>query len=140
MKISAHACNPGVLSESDLLLPRFRANICMVRHYHRMMNMSNERLTKRVFLWDRFLNETGIVSTWSSEVKDIFQSCGLLQIFESSSSFHVETVVSNIKNCLQEKQNSQLEHDCSQKPKLRTFLKFKNFLIKLIIILLIFLL
>ena len=66
--VPRNACNPGVLSEVDLLLPRYRTNIAMIRQYHRMLSMDDTRLTKQIFLWDRDLNRRNIVTSWSVEV------------------------------------------------------------------------
>ena len=78
-----NACVPGVLSEVDLLMPEYRSRIQMIRHYQRMLNMPDQRLTKKIMLWDREQNETNIVKTWSSEVREILNECGLLQIYET---------------------------------------------------------
>ena len=67
--VPKNACNVGVLSEVDLLLPRYRTNIQIIRQYHRMICMDDERLTKQIFLWDKALNDSNLVSTWSNEAK-----------------------------------------------------------------------
>ena len=67
--VPRNACNPGVLSEVDLLLPRYRTNIAMIRQYHRMLSMDDTRLTKQIFLWDRDLNIRNIVTSRSGEVR-----------------------------------------------------------------------
>ena len=32
----------------------------MVRHFYRMVKLDDDRLTKKVFLWDKQLNDTGL--------------------------------------------------------------------------------
>ena len=66
--VPENACKPGVLSEVDLMWPRYRTNISMIHQYHRMLSMNDSCLTKQISLWDKELNQRNIVSTWSSEV------------------------------------------------------------------------
>ena len=40
---------PGLLSDINWLEPRSRTQVQMVRHFHRMLKMDNERLTKKVY-------------------------------------------------------------------------------------------
>ena len=122
-----NSTNAGVLSEVDLLLPKFRTYISMIRQYHRILNMNNNRLTKHIFFWDIFMNETYDLNTWSSEVYDIFKMCNLSTIFETKQIFYLKDVTSQIKMCLYQKQIEYLKTECQSKPKLRTFLLFKDF-------------
>ena len=46
-----------VLSEIGWLLPHFRARRSMVRQFHRLINMDENRLTKKIFMWDKQLSE-----------------------------------------------------------------------------------
>ena len=125
--VPRNACNVGVLSEVDLLLPRYRAHIEMVRHYNRMLKMNDTRLTKKIFLWDRSLNDKQIVSTWTNEVKKIFQSFNAVGIFDSQCSFDIKLTVTDMRKAFVSSQNDFLANECAQKPKLRTFNSFKDF-------------
>ena len=58
-----NACIPGVLSELNLLLPHLRTRLAMVRSYHRMICMDNNRVTTKGFEWDKGLNEANIFKT-----------------------------------------------------------------------------
>ena len=53
-----NSVNVGVLSEFDWLLPEYRTQLKMIGQYQRMLKMTNCRLTKKVYLWDRALNES----------------------------------------------------------------------------------
>ena len=64
---------PGILSEFNHILPQTRNNLKMDRQYHRILKMSSNRLTRRVFNWDNNLNDT-VQATWCSEVQNIFFS------------------------------------------------------------------
>ena len=125
--VPKNACNVGVLSEVDLLLPHYRTRIQMVRQYHRMVCMEDDRLTKQIFKWDKTLNDRGIVSGWANEVKMIFQECNLNLLYEMSCPFDLKYVASNITEKFKTSQHNYLANECAQKPKLRTFILFKNF-------------
>ena len=71
----------GILSELNWPEPRSRTQLQMVRHFHRMNKMDDGRLIKKVFLWDKSLNDSGLVHTWSSEVQDILHRNGLDNIY-----------------------------------------------------------
>ena len=122
-----NACNVGVLSEVDLLLPEYRTRVQMIRQYHRMVCMDDSRLTKRVYLWDKALNDREIVSTWSSEIKNIFQDCNLDLLYTVNCPFELKFIVSNVTSKFKQKQSEYLKTACSEKPKLRTFVLFKIF-------------
>ena len=122
-----NVCSPGVLSEVDLLLPHHRTKIQMVRFYHRLLCMDNNRLTKKIMLWDKGLNESQLINTWSSNVKSIFTECNLTSTFESGLNFNKTQILTDIKSTLLKKQQNLLKQECRDKPKLRTFLLFKVF-------------
>ena len=75
---------PGLLSEINWPEPRSRTQIQMLRHFHRLVKMNDERLMKKVYLWDRQLNDEGVLKTWSSEIQDILQRNGLIEIYTKS--------------------------------------------------------
>ena len=43
---------PGIFSEMNWPEPRSRTQIKMVRHYHRMLKIDDNRLIKKVFSWE----------------------------------------------------------------------------------------
>ena len=125
--VPKNTCNVGVLSEVDLMLPQYRSCIQMVRQYHRMVCMDGSKLTKQIYTWDRTLNDRNIVNTWSNEVKSIFSNSGLLATFEANSPFSMELTVPTLKSSFKLKQQEYLSSECAEKPKLRTFMLFKDF-------------
>ena len=125
--VPKNACNVGILSETDLLLPKYRTNIQIVRYYHHLMCMDNKKLTKQVYLWDKHLNDTNIVKTWTSEVRQIFADCNNLDIFLSNSTFELKSKIVQISSEFNTKQVEYLRQECQDKPKLRTFNLFKMF-------------
>ena len=125
--VPKNACNSGVLSEVDLLLPKCRGRIAMIRHYHRMIKMTDDRLTKQVMAWDYYLNENNAIKTWSYEVKEIFRECNLFTVYDTSQIFDLKQIATAIKSSYFIKQCNDLKLECQNKPKLRTFIMFKNF-------------
>ena len=125
--VPKNSCNVGVLSEVDWLLPEYRTRIRMIRQYSRMLNMEDSRLTKRIMLWDRRLNSSGTVSSWSNEIKLILDQCNLSSVYSSNHSFHLKTVIESISNKFKQDQCNFLRTECAKMPKLRTFMLFKEF-------------
>ena len=122
-----NSCSVGVLSEVDWLLPEYRTQLKMIRQYSRILNMDNSRLTKQVYLWDRSLNDSNTISSWSSEVKHVFYSCNLNSTYDANRPFSLQCILKSMKLKLKSEQAEYLKNECEQKPKLRTFLTFKEF-------------
>ena len=99
----------------------------MIRQYHRMQCMDNSKLAKKIFLWDRALNENDIIKTWSSEVQSIFEQTNQLAIYSSNNVFCLKTTVGDMTSSLKIKQQDYLTNECGFMPKLRTFNLFKDF-------------
>ena len=116
----------GILSELNWPEPRSRTQLQMVRHFHRMTKMDDGRLIKKVFLWDKSLNDSGLVHTWSSEVQDILHRNGLDNIYNMSI-FPLKRVITDLKASLLQKDQISWQSHCRTLPKLRTFIQFKNF-------------
>ena len=76
-----NSCSVGVLKELDWLLPQYRTRVRMVRLFNRILKMADNRLTRKVFLWDKQLNDSNQISSWSSEIKSIFSDCNMLHIW-----------------------------------------------------------
>ena len=92
-----------------------------------MLTMENNRLTKTILLWDCFINETYNVKTWSAEISDIFKICNLSILFETKQIFHLKDIIYQMKQSLYKNQTDYLKVECQNKPKLRTFISFKDF-------------
>ena len=56
--VPKNTCNAAITSEFNLLVPKYRTKISMIRFYHRLMKMEDNRLTKRIYMSDRGLNES----------------------------------------------------------------------------------
>ena len=121
--VPKNATKPGILSEVDWLLPKFRTKIRMIRYYNRVVKMPESRLCKKVLSWDKNLN----LDNWSNEVKQIFYQSEQSQIFYAGQPFCLQNVLEKIKLRFQKSQKFSIELESLNKPKLRTFITFKDF-------------
>ena len=125
--VPKNAVKCAILSEIDWLLPKNRTRVRMIRQLHRMLRMTNDRLTKKVLLWDKKLNNTGAVYTWYSEIKQILNDCNFQYIYETDAIFPLKPTILSIISSLKLKQNTEIKTGCLAMPKLRTFNIFKDF-------------
>ena len=58
----------GIKCEVNWLLPQYRRQLKRLRYLHRLMKMSDDRLTKKIFLWNKKLDNSGRISTWTQEL------------------------------------------------------------------------
>ena len=117
----------GLASEVCWLLPQFQSQIKMIQHFSRIMNTPSNRLMYRVFIWDRNLNERNRIITWSTEVKRILCDNGLNHIYEMQQIFPLKSTIAQLKESMLKKQQELFKLECQNKPKLRTFMMFKDF-------------
>ena len=89
--------------------------------------MDEGRLTKKVYDWDRLLNISNVVSSWSSEIKSILYSCNLNNTFDNNRPFPLKATIDSIKSKFVFYQKHYLKDECEQQSKLRTFNKYKDF-------------
>ena len=92
-----------------------------------MLKMQNDRLTKKVFMWDKMLNNSGTVNTWYNEVKEILNNCNFQYIYETGAIFPLRPTILSITDTLKSRQNNDLKIECLAMPKLRTFNLFNDF-------------
>ena len=117
----------GLQSEFNWLLPHLQTRIHMVQFLGRILSTSSTRLIFRIYKWDLKLNETGVIKSWSSEVKSIMEEHNLGAVFEAQVIFPVKPVVTELRKSMLSKQQLALKDECISKPKLRTFIQFKEF-------------
>ena len=117
----------GLVSELDWLLPQYKARIKMIQYFSRLMKAPSNRLMKIVYAWDKHLNDVGQINSWSSEIKLILYDTNLQHVYDLQQMFQVKDVVKQLNTALFNTQQEWVENECKQKPKLRTFVKFKDF-------------
>ena len=89
--------------------------------------MDNSRLTKKVYLWDRSLNDADEMPSWSSEIRNILYNCNLNTTYDHNRPFSLKCTLETMKEHFKIDQANYLKQECEQKTKLRTFLTFKQF-------------
>ncbi len=94
--------------------------INMVRFWNRLVEMDESRLTHKLFKWDLQFVQTG--SNWSSELRAILTDINMVHIFDTRSVCNL----SDIKQKCYEYDSNKWVVDINQKPKLRTYVTFKN--------------
>lgn len=90
----------------------------MLRMWNRLCKMSNDRLTKQIFLWDHSICR----KNWSSELSQILQSLNLPNTFAERS----ECDMSNVTQCYHTRSNAEWLTNLLYKPKLRNYRLIKE--------------
>ena len=117
----------GLISEIDWLLPENQTKLKMIRHFGRLMKTADHRLMKKVYNWDKKLNEGQHIFSWSNEIKSILYQNNLNYVYDNQLMFPVKPIVKQLEESLYKVQLTQVENICRNKPKLRTFVTFKDF-------------
>ena len=111
----------GMRAELGWIEPRSRTQMSLIRFYHRLINLPDERITKRVFMWDlRMTNSNPDISTWSKEVKAVLEENNLLGTF-ALNPFNLPLIISNLKSSMMQRDEEKLLNTCKSLPKLRTY-------------------
>ena len=114
---SANLC--GLRSEMGWMEPRSRSQIRMFRYFLKLKKMPDDRLTKKIFIYDQyFMQQNPNLQCWSSEIKQI--------IIRNNLVFSVDTVppkllCKNLENILLTKDVAMFKTQCAKSPKLRTY-------------------
>ena len=117
----------AILAEINWLEPVHRAQIRMVRQYFRVNDMNDKRLTNKIINWDKnFSRQFPSISTWYSEVQQIFENHNILNYFEKEGKMP-SLLMENLKQSMLVKQTVDLQSKCKLMPKLRTYTKFMEF-------------
>ena len=117
----------GLLSELDWLLPHYQTQIKMIQYFSRIMNTPSNRLVYKVYTWDRKLSVINGLNTWSTEIESILNDNNLGYIFDNQHIFPVKPIIDQLKTSMHKTQQQLFRTECQNKPKLRTFMLFKDF-------------
>ncbi len=109
---------PAIQGDFGWLDIRSRWNLESIRLFNRFLKMRDDRLNKKVFLWDKSLSN----NNWSSSVKTMLEDLKLDNSFNSNT--YISMDVAKVK--VLEKHESDWKHHCLTKDKLRTFRTFKK--------------
>ena len=119
---------PAILADIDWLYPVYNTQIKMVRQFHRMLKMEDSRLTKMIMYWDiKFTEKYPQFSTWSSEVREVFENNELVYFYDNLQLFPLKETIGSLKCKMKMTQRIDLEMKCANKPQLRKYVEFKDF-------------
>lgn len=97
----------------------FRQQINVLRLWNRLMILENDRLTKKIFLWDREQNNK---TNWTSKTKLLLDSLNMPDIYTNLSICSLELA----ERLLCQQIETKWTEDLQKIPKLRTYRLFKN--------------
>ena len=84
-----------------------------------MLQMSNNRLTKQIFLYDQFFSKSSPnLDTWSNEVMQILSRNNLFFVVNSVAP---KLAIKMLQDSLLKKDCANFTKECSKLPKLRTY-------------------
>ena len=90
----------------------------MLRLWNRLVDMNENRLTKKIFRWDKSL----CLNNWSSDIHLLLQNNNLVNIFDQG----ILCDFSRFKSEQLENYGRDWRNMVEQKPKLRTYATFKT--------------
>ena len=111
---------PGMRAELNWLEPRSRTQLRMVRMFHRISNLPESRLTKRILRWDFKISTEVNFATWSKEIENILCRNNLREIFVANI-FDLTTTIKTLESSLLKKDLDKFHGQCQIMPKLRTY-------------------
>ena len=94
--------------------------VSVCRYWNSLVGMDTDRLTYKVFLWD--LDRSNTHKNWCSDIRDIFQSVDMDNVFHSKEQYDISLV----KGRLLEIDVRNWRYEVQNKPKLRTYIQFKS--------------
>ena len=93
-----------------------RWKVCTARLWNRLVNMNDNRLTKKVFNWDKQQN-----GPWIEDIRDMLYEYGLEEIFLRAEQVHILS----LKETLSVQTQRMWAEEIQSKPKLRTYREIK---------------
>ena len=109
----------GLLDDFGWLRPRERRIKNIVTYWNRLIKMDNNRLTKHV-INDEYSMQND--NTWCADIKEIFAWLDLVDVFSDKTMCDLNDVIVKIST----KSQNQWRNNVQQKPKLRTYMLFKD--------------
>ena len=108
---------PAINGDIGWNIPLHRRYVKMIKFWNRVVNMTDQRLTKQVFLVDKMFCK----DNWCSEIKWLFDKTEMNSNFDM-----VEIDVNNFETKIAEYFNKKWKDSLLTKPKLRTYMTYKN--------------
>ena len=96
-----------------------RRHIAMLRFWNRVINMDEDCLTKKIFMWDYL--ERRSIGSWNSDIFKIFDKIGKLDIYQNRCTVNIQ----DAKLILKRHDKQVWSENLEQLPKLRFYKRFK---------------
>ena len=93
-------------------------HVNMVRFWNRLINMNENRLTKRIFMWDFTLSN----NNWSMDMFNLLSNYGMQHYYYELTECNINELKSKEVEIGEERWFSEMNN----KPKLRTYATFKT--------------
>jgi hypothetical protein len=116
---------PAMFGDMGWSDPISRRKLEMIRFWLRINDMNDDRLTKKVYKWDKVI----VHNSWSNDVKNILCDCNLEHLYDSNdpTSIMCKTQILNVvKDKLLSRQKVKWEENVLSQDKLRFYRLFKN--------------
>ena len=111
----------ALLGDTGWIPSVYRRWTCMLRFWNRLILMDNDRLTKKVFIYDYNL----CTNNWTSEIKQVMCKLGLTDHFDNKSIVNM----SYVKHLMTDYYGNAWSRDIQNVPKLRSYKLYKTHLI-----------
>ena len=112
------AANAAIVADMGWTKPMYNRYLCLIRFWNRMLSLPDERLTKQIFNYDY----DKCVRNWCKEIKCIFDKLDLQHIYTNKETCDLSIVQGKIKELMK----SSWQQEVQNKPKLRSFILFKD--------------
>ena len=120
--LGVHRFTPvaGLIGDIGWVNTRDRRRTCIIKYWNKLVKMKSSRLTKKVFNWDFQISSSS--NNWNSYVNKILNSVNMLSSFYQKKLININ----EYKNRLQINAKTQWLDELRSKPKLRTYMTFKD--------------
>ena len=116
--------NEVVIGELGWWPLKARRDMIRLRYWRKLLNMGNERLPKLIYKWEI---ESGNKNSWIDYTKKLIQELDLEEYWNKQDTTKSKREWDKIiENKIQEREEKSWNHRMQQKPKLRTYIKYKN--------------
>jgi hypothetical protein len=118
--LGVHRFAPNAAIQGDMgwRPPKYRRILNILLLWNRLVDMNANNVAKLMFDYDYHVCN----NNWCSDVKHLSQLLNNSRTFDEREQFNVDTVVKNINEIIQ----TEWYNDLSNKPKLRTYRKYKQ--------------
>jgi hypothetical protein len=108
----------AIAGEMGWVDSKTRRHLDMIRFWNRLIKFDDNRLVKKIFLWDKYLCK----NNWCEELKNIIGNLNMLDSYENNCVINLKVA----ENILRRKFIESWKAEINSKPKLRTYILFKE--------------